>query len=268
MGSSWALTAKNLFLPIFCKQCKVRLLTEENGFFCPTCWELSPRMERPFCTVCGQPQQGREGFGDPRNFPCTQCRERKGAPAYRRIYGAAHYGQAIGEAVRLLKFYDKRYVAKPLAEVMAEFAKAEIDLPIYDDLVPVPLHKVRQRERGFNQSLLLAEKIAGLFPNARLNESLRRIRPTRTQSRLKDETARRKNVVGAFAVDRDRDFKGRTVLLIDDVVTSGGTVGECAAALKRAGATTVDVFAVALAVAGPKRMNPKLELERIPGFSP
>lgn len=268
MTSSWALTAKNLLLPIFCQECAIRLLTEENGFYCPTCWELSPRIERPFCTVCGQPQQGQEGFGDLRNFPCAQCRESDDAPAYRRIYGAAHYDQAIGEAVRLLKFYDKRRIAEPLAEVMADFAEREMDLEIYDDLVPVPLHKVRQRERGFNQSLLLAEKLANLFPNARLNESLRRIRPTRIQSLLKDETDRKANVRGAFAVDRDQDFQGRTVLLIDDVVTSRGTVGECAAALRRAGAATVDVFATALAVEGPKRMNPRLELERIPGFSP
>ncbi len=114
----------------------------------------------------------------------------------------------------------------------------------YDWLVPVPLHPVRQRARGFNQSALLAEYVLPTFPHARLNENLRRIRPTRTQSRLTPEQ-RRNNVRGAFAVSDD-SLSGSRVLLIDDVVTTAGTVIECARVLRLAGVARVDVFSAAI----------------------
>jgi len=267
MFSDWVLTLKNLLFPIFCKQCGLRLLTEENGFFCPTCWEMSPRITRPFCTICGRPHQGAVGFGTLSNFPCADCREKKDLP-FRRIYGAALYEGAVAEAVKLLKFHDKQQIAKsrlpiqwkvgpiyllnkerftsPLSGLMTNFAREEIDCEAYDFIIPVPLHKVRERERGFNQSRLLAQEILPLFPNATFDESLKRIRPTRTQSRLKDHGERRKNVIGAFAVIGD-NLEGKRILLIDDVVTSGGTIEECAIALNRAHIAYVDVFAAALA---------------------
>lgn len=245
MAEGWILALKNLLLPIFCKTCGRRLMTEENGFFCPVCWELSPRIDPPYCTVCGRPHARMVGLGARTNFACARCRE-AAPPPFRRIYGAAQYDGAVAEAIKLLKFNDKLRLAGPLGELMAEFAREYIDCEAYDCLTPVPLYKVRERERGFNQSRLLAKAILPEFPNARLDESLRRIRPTKVQSRLTGETERRANVAGAFAV-QDDTLAGKTVLLIDDVVTTGGTVAECAAALKRAGVAVVDVFAAALA---------------------
>lgn len=247
MLTDWTLTVKNLFLPIFCKICGCRLLTEENGYFCPTCWELSPRVERPFCTLCGRPHAGVIGFGSLSNFPCADCRERasRGGLPFRRMYGAALYDGAVKEAIKLFKFYGKRGLARPLGALMAEFAEREIECDAYDFIVPVPLHKVRERDRGFNQSRLLSQEILSVFPNARIDESLRRLRPTCVQSRLKTASERRANVVGAFAVEGDR-LAGSRVLLVDDVVTTSGTVSECAAALRRANAGAVDIFAAAL----------------------
>jgi ComF family protein len=243
-AAEWALTFKNLLLPIFCKRCGMRLLTEENGYFCPTCWEQSPRIERPFCTGCGRPHESMMGFGARQNFPCAACRE-KPPKHLRRIYGAMRYEDTLADAIRLFKFYDKPLLAAPLADVLRDFIAEELDPGQYDVLTPVPLHKVRLRERGYNQSELLARAIADCFPNATVDTSLTRIRPTRTQSRLAG-TQRRSNVKGAFAVLGD-GLKGKRVLLVDDVVTTSTTVSECARALKRAGATSVDVLAVALA---------------------
>lgn len=247
MLSSWTLTLKNLFLPIFCFECRRRLLTDENGFFCPTCWELPRRIERPLCTVCGAPHPGVVGFDMIHNFPCPKCRER-GPASFRRIYGAVRYEGAIAQAIQLLKFNRKERLAAPLAEVAAEFARREMECEDYDDVVPVPLHRIRKRDRGFNQAALLALNLLPVFPNAELNDSLRRIRPTSTQSRLTDDKERAANVVGAFAVDRDMDFQNRRILLVDDVVTTGSTANECAAALLRSGAAHVDVLTVALPV--------------------
>lgn len=245
--SEWPLTLKNLFFPIYCKMCGERLLTEENGFFCPRCWESAPRIERPFCSRCGRPHPGMVGLGTRSNFPCAECRE-KPNPHVRRIFGAACYEGAIEAAIKLLKFHRKERLAGPMGEVMAEFAQAEMACGAYDFVVPVPLHKVRARDRGFNQSQLLAREVMPVFPNATLDESLRRIRPTRAQSTLKGQD-RQANVRGAFAVAGDR-YAARTILLVDDVVTTAGTVTECASALHRAGAKDVDVLAFALAGTG------------------
>jgi ComF family protein len=248
MLEEWTLTLKNLFLPIFCPQCGVRLLTEEHGLFCPGCWERSPRIVRPFCTVCGRPHSGMVGYDTVANFPCERCR-RQGPRPFRRTYAAALYEGPVEEAVKLLKFHHRRRFARPLGDLMAEFAVREMDRGCYDYLVPVPLHKVRERARGFNQSRLLAQEVLPVFPNAELDESLRRVRPTWVQSRLSDPKERRANVIGAFAVAGDR-LTGKTVLLIDDVVTTGGTISECAAALRRAGVAVVDVLVAACAVSG------------------
>ena len=243
-SGEWFLAFKNLFFPIFCKQCGFRLLTDENGFFCPVCWELSPRIRRPFCSRCGRSHPGAVGFGTLSNFPCADCRERPN-PKIRRILGAALYDGAVREAIKLFKFYDKQRLARPLGALLEEFVWEELDRESYDLLLPVPLHPVRERLRGYNQSRLLAENVVHAFPNAHLDNSLRRIRPTRTQSLLKGE-ARRNNVKGAFAVLGDSCQKKR-ILLVDDVVTTASTVTECAATLLRAGAAHVDVLAVALA---------------------
>lgn len=240
----WYVAFKEVVFPIFCKQCGLRLLTEENGYFCPACWEASPRISRPFCTGCGKPHQQMVGFGAQINFPCAECREKPNRYV-RRVYGAALFDGAVAEAIKLLKFGDRERLAAPLAELLLDFAEREMDAAAYDLVIPVPLHKVRERARGFNQSRLIAEHIMPAFPNAALDESLRRIRPTRTQSKLKGRH-RQSNVKGAFAVMGDA-CKGRHILLIDDVVTTMGTVTECAAALHRAGAASVDVLTAALA---------------------
>lgn len=251
-GSEWSRALRQLLLPQFCKICDALLLTEDNHFFCPACWEQSPRIQRPFCSSCGKPHEAALGFGIAQNYPCAGCRE-KPSKHITRIFGAAIYDGAIEEAIKELKFHRKEQIARTLGEEMREFALREVDVLAYQFIVPVPLHKVRLRTRGYNQSTLLAQEIAPAFPNASVDESLKRIRPTRTQSTLK-EGDRRANVRGAFAVE-GAPYKGANVLLIDDVVTSAGTVTECAKALKRSGAARVDVFATALAMAFRKNQD-------------
>jgi ComF family protein len=242
-GRPWALAIKNLCFPIFCLNCSERLLDEENGFFCPTCWELAPRIEAPLCPSCGRPHVVMVGLGSRRNFLCEDCRE---APhdAIGRIYGAAMYEGVIAKAIQALKFNDRYRLSRPLGELMKQFAVEYMDVGTYDWVVPVPLHRVRLRDRGYNQSRLLATEIMPAFYNAQLSEDLKRIRPTRTQSKVVGKM-RADNVRGAFAVAGD-PFSDARVLLVDDVVTSGGTVCECARTLLRAGAARVDVFAAAL----------------------
>jgi ComF family protein len=251
MGLAWSQTLKNLIFPIFCRECGTRLLIDENPFYCPTCWDLSPRVERPFCTVCGKPHPSAVGLGVRTNFLCADCRDHPN-PHVGRIFGAAVYDGPVQEVIKLLKFHDRPWAARPLGELIEAFALEEMDTAAYDLILPVPLHRVRARDRGFNQSELIAREIAHCFPHATVDLRLQRIRPTQAQSKLHGE-ARRENVRGAFAVVGE-DLDGANVLLIDDVVTSATTVTECARALRLAGAGNVDVAAVALAVSPLARM--------------
>jgi ComF family protein len=248
VGPDWTLALRNFFLPVYCRTCQERLLTEENGFFCPDCWAHAPWVELPLCTKCGRPHQRMIALGNAPNFPCAECRE-KPNKHIDRVYGVARYHGVIMEAVKLLKFSGRQRLVLPMGAAMAEFSVENMPVGDYDLILPVPLHRVRLRQRGFNQSLLLAEQILPAFPSAMIDQSLQRIRPTRVQSRLKGPADRAANVRGAFAVVGDT-VKGKTVLLIDDVVTTSGTVTECARMLKRAGAVRVDVFTAALAYAG------------------
>ncbi len=248
LGSNWPLALRNFFLPVHCRACQARMLTEENGFFCPDCWARAPWVEPPLCTKCGRPHQRMIALGNAPNFPCADCRE-KPNKHIDRIYGVARYHGVILDAVKMLKFRGRRRLAIPMGAAMAEFAAENMPVDDYNLVMPVPLHRVRLRQRGFNQSLLLAEQILPVFPAAQIDQSLQRIRPTRVQSRLKGPADRAANVRGAFAVIGDT-VKGKTVLLMDDVVTTSGTVTECARMLKRAGARRVDVFTMALAYAG------------------
>ncbi len=203
------------------------------------------RIERPFCIRCGKPHQKMVGLGATSNFPCAACREKPNRQV-RRIWGAVQYDGAVSLAIRLFKFQGKVTLQEPLSALMVEFARREMDPGDYDCIVPVPLYKTRKRERGFNQSFLLAAVLArDVFSDALLDESLKRIRPTRAQSRLKT-AERAMNVRGAFAV-MGNTLKGKRILLIDDVITTGDTITECAKAMRLAGAKEVDAFAVALA---------------------
>lgn len=251
LDGDWGLALRNILWPQFCKTCGVRILTEENFHFCPSCWEATPRIEPPLCPTCGKPHDLAQGFmalPEGRLWQCGACLSAKGRLPFRYTIAAAVYTGCAAEAVKLLKFQGRKNLADPLARLLHEALESMTDCTQYHALVPVPLHRVRQRERGFNQSALLAQGIAPALPQARLDESLLRTRPTQTQSLLKDPEERRANVRGAFAAAHGATFKGENVLLVDDVVTTHGTVAECARVLKRAGAKNVDVATVCLAL--------------------
>lgn len=244
LRGAWRFACEIVY-PQYCKACDERLFDLENGFFCATCWERAERIMPPHCTLCGKPHTHMVGFVIPNNFPCADCND-KPNPHLTAIRAAAVYEGAIEEAVKLLKFHGRVRVARPLGELMSAFAAEYMDTDTYTHVMPVPLHKVRERERGFNQSVLLAREVLPAFERAEIDTQLRRIRPTLTQSRLKGDF-RHTNVRGAFAY-LGPDIKGARVLLIDDVVTTAGTVTECARILKRAGAARIDVLAAAMAV--------------------
>ncbi len=136
-------------------------------------------------------------------------------------------------------------LVRPLAELLRE--RCPVALSDFDVVMPVPLHVNRLRWRGFNQAHLLVKPLAREVGVPVDPWSLERVRPTRPQVEL-TEAERRRNVAGAFRVTRPERVRGRKILLMDDVYTTGATVDECSRALRRAGAVGIDVLVLARAV--------------------
>jgi len=241
-----SLSLKNLLFPAFCRECDSRILTEENLYYCPRCWSEIRLIERPFCSVCGTPHDKAAGFAERENFPCAECGQIKRRP-YGRMYAAAVYDGIVQEAIALFKYGSRELLAVPLARLMTEFAQREIDLAQYEAVVPVPLHRVRKRERGFNQAEELVGRFTEQIPDLAIEKCLIRVRPTPQQTQL-SATERRRNLRGAFTLVRGADIRGKKLLLVDDVITTGATAEECARALRREGAEQVDILAVARTV--------------------
>lgn len=147
-----------------------------------------------------------------------------------------HFDGAMHQAILQFKYKNVKALAAPLAQFMAEYLCAH-PLPA-EVLVPVPLHPRRLRERGYNQSSLLARELGKLAPLPIIEGSLVRLKNTPPQTRTKSADERQSNVADAF-ICRDHRLEGRRILLIDDVCTSSATLDTCATAVKAAGATSV-----------------------------
>ena len=238
--------------PTDCLLCD-RELTEPGGAsICRACWESIQPWLGPSCERCGLPFASLQA-ADSVDSLCGLCRQGEQEFDMARSYGL--YAGNLRKAILQLKFHGREYLANRLGELLARAFEA---LPEPDSAIvaPVPLHASRRRQRGFNQAELLARglirRLRGQeeFRGLRLvADSLRRIRATLPQVGL-SVSARRENVSGVFSVARPEQVRNRTIVLIDDVMTTGATLSACAAALKRAGAARV--LALSLARATPQ----------------
>jgi ComF family protein len=176
---------------------------------------------------------------------CGSCRLRRPVFAYARA--AARYEDVVRGALHALKFGGRRALAGPLGDLLAEAVDGRLPMGLPDLLVPVPLHRRRERERGFNQSLLLARRLGQTWHRPARGDVVVRVVATAPQTAL-DASARRANLRGAFRVRRPELIAGRHVVVVDDVLTTGATVSECVRCLEAGGAATVGVLTVARVV--------------------
>ncbi len=171
---------------------------------------------------------------------CGMCR--RGAHGFDAAYSYGFYDGTLRELIHLLKYGKVHTLAAPLGRFLAAALPRD---QRFDAIVPVPMHWRRRWERGFNQSLLLAQVLAQRT-GLPVCGALRRGRSTPPQAGLTG-AQRRGNMARAFDVRKPEQVKGRRILLVDDVLTTGATAGACARALKRAGAERVAVLTVARA---------------------
>lgn len=206
-----------------------------RGPLCECCWESLPRHRGEPC-ACGTI------LPDPGSGPCGRCR--RGLSPYQLGASLGPYEGALKTLIQELKFKGRRRVSGRLAELLWADPRVRA---LFDDgpvVVPVPLHPRRRRQRGYNQAELLAAALArqaGLVIQA---DALARRKETLPQTGL-TAAGRRRNVAGAFLVRRRARIHGRTVVLVDDVYTTGATSRACAAALRQAGAHEVRLLTVA-----------------------
>jgi ComF family protein len=226
-------------LPPLCLACARPV--DAHGALCAGCWADIAFIAAPHCAVCGMPFE----FATPGAPVCGSCL--RAPPVFDRARAVMRYGDVGRRLVVGFKHGDRLHAAPAygrwLARVGAELtADAEI-------VAPVPLHWRRLAHRRFNQAALLAGALVAALPAEiaprLVPDLLERRRPTPTQGGL-GAAARRRNVRGAFALRGDpAGVAGRRILLVDDVLTTGATVGECARVLKAAGAASVDVLTLA-----------------------
>ena len=204
-----------------------------GSFLCPSCEASCLRLQQPFCDRCAQPLQ--------RSGPCSACRH--SLPATDGIRAPYLMEGAIRRGILDLKYRNLRSAAPTLGRLLGQWLGSN-RVP-GEALVPVPLHRRRMRDRGYNQSALLAKELGMLIQMPVAPGVLVRTRDTPPQVSLPREE-RIRNVEGSFACPEKVD--GQSFILVDDVVTTGSTLSACAAALKASGANSV--WGIALARQG------------------
>ncbi len=223
----------NLILPLNCLICRKGLEPDNKKYLCKCCWAKIRLIEEPVCSRCGRLSA---------LSICSPCKTKR--YYFRTARAAGIYEGALRECIHLLKYGKKVCLVKPLGELLAELMGNDDNLRKADLLVPVPLDKRRYREREFNQARLLAKVVNRYFKIPISSRNLRRTRTTLPQTQL-NRKQRQKNVRGLFRVAKAEEYRGKVILIIDDVFTTGSTVNECAKVLSRAGAQEVNVLTVA-----------------------
>ena len=206
--------------------------SEKTPCICDKCSRSFKKISHPYCSVCGIPFISKAG----EDHLCGKCLVKR--PCYDEMRAPYLYEGPIMDAIQRIKYSGRSYIAESLGLLLGEYTRTWLGRTEKMILLPVPLHIKRMRRRGFNQSMILSKKINEVL-NARLDfQTLERTRNTGTQTGLKFKE-RLKNVKGAFEVSSNLKIRGKDIILVDDVATTGNTINECARVLKKAGCNSV-----------------------------
>lgn len=230
----------DIVYPKRCHGCKDKLKQDAiDGLICAACWLRLKRNTPPFCRSCGR-RLDKRGFA--KNI-CLHCQRQ--TLHFDRAFSPCVYEGRIRELIHEFKYNGRDCLGRPLSRLMIEFIKDySVPMQALDYLVPMPLHSSRLREREFNQAQVLSEFIAAEFRKEVLGNLLLRRRRTKSQADLEMDK-RLLNIKGSFSVADNGPIKGKNLLLVDDVLTTGATSSEAARTLKDSGANIVFVLTLA-----------------------
>jgi len=237
----------SVLFPAGCRICD-RLLTRASRVpICKECLSSFERVAAIACEVCGRPLPGwKRAEGQP--LLCPACQDK--TYAFDRARSFAVYEGALVRAILLLKFEQIEPLGRWFAERLVELVKGRVDGLQADVVVPVPLHRQRERERGYNQAALISKPLAKRLRLPHKAVLLMRTR-ARPDKRILSLEERWESVRGAFATRPGSQVDNLRVLLVDDVFTTGATLDACARALREAGAKSVFGLTIARAVRNP-----------------
>ncbi|MCB1101900.1 MAG: ComF family protein [Kiritimatiellae bacterium] len=228
---------RELAFPRACAGCH-RPLDREEG---PVCWECVadlPRLSTPFCHHCGRPVAGQVDH----RYVCSDCTRRP--PAFTCARAPLYYRGIAQTLIGALKYHHAVWLVPGMVDHLEAAVTAWLPEERFTRIMPVPLHPARQRQRGFNQSELLAQALGRRLGVPVDTHTLIRVRETPSQTHL-TASQRLTNVKGAFRVKDSPVPGGGSILLIDDVMTTGATIHECARTLRKDGADTVVALTLA-----------------------
>jgi len=221
----------NIFFPENCPVCGSRSDMHSVAPFCGNCWQSLAPYKGPKCRKCGKP------LVSDVSIICAECISDE--PAFILANSFGLYDGTLKKAINLLKYHGVKRLSRPLADLLSR-----LNLPAVEAVIPVPLHKNRLRQREYNQSALIAYHVAKKCSYEFILNSLIKTNNTSPQVGLSSKS-RRKNIKNAFEVRNQGNITGKQILLVDDVITTGATIRECARVIKKAGAESV--YAVTLA---------------------
>lgn len=231
-------TLADLLYPRACAACG-KPLHGPPAALCPDCQLRVPAVSLPYCSKCGDPVAG----DIPGEYTCAWCRKEK--PAFRWARSAVRYAGPVRPCIRNLKYHQGFWVLPEIRRWLeALWATCPEDAREADAIVPVPLHLWRRWGRTYNQAAAVAGVLGGITGIKVRHGWLWRLRPTDTQTHL-TAAQRARNVSGVFGVPARRAVRGRRIILVDDVMTTGATLNECAKVLVKAGAEAVMAITVA-----------------------
>lgn len=221
--------------PNRCQSC--RAFVQDNASFCHDCWSDFHFIKEPHCIICSYQLQKTHSVT---NQICLSCM--KSRPSFDFARCLFKYDESNKKLIHNLKYYDNTSLAKPLAKMM--ISKYLEDIEDIDIIIPIPMHKFRRVRRLYNHAQLIAEEISHLIGIKTRSDIVLKVKNTKPQTFLSKEN-RIKNLAGSFAISKDSNIKGKRILLIDDVMTTGSTAEAVSKLLKKEGAKTVILLCIA-----------------------
>lgn len=221
--------------PASCLFCREEVLNFES--ICAKCWNQLPFIREPHCSICSYSLKGAIYEEDP---ICFRCRSNK--PNYDFAYSLLEFNKFSQHLIHGLKFYDRHEYSQIFAKLI--LARFKNHISDSDIIVPVPMHKIKRLIRLYNHSQILAMDIGHLLEKKNYSDILIKSKHTRSQSSL-GQKVRAKNLIGSIKVQNNHKIKGKKILLVDDVITTGATIDLCARELKKSGAKNVIVLSIA-----------------------